>query len=189
MSWKKEVGRKAFHLSWGLVLWGYLSLESSYGRTALFFPLGLLLFVLIIDFFRIEYNFRVPIFHGLLRTKEATSLFTPTTTMMGITIALAVFDQKIAIAAILIMVFGDVAGNIVGRTLGKHKLRNGKSIEGSSAEFIVAFVLAYLVLSNIYLAVVMAITATLAETFTSKLDDNMISVLSSGAVGQMLLLL
>ncbi len=187
MSWKKEIGRKAIHLSWGLVLYFYLQLEKTHGKNALLLPFGLLILFLLIDFFRIQYKFKLPVVGKLLHDKEAARLFTPTTTMLAITIALAALSREIAIAAILIMVLGDVAANIVGKLFGRTKIGD-KTLEGATAFLAVSFITGLWVIQNPLIAAAMASIAAATELFTTELDDNMLVILFSGAAGQAMLL-
>ncbi len=186
MTWKKELGRKVFHLSWGLVLLSYLQLEKNHGSAALIFPFSLFMIFLAIDYFRIQHGFKIPLFWRLLHDKEANTLFTPTTTMAGMTMALAVFSREIAVAAIMMMVFGDIAANIAGKLFGRTMIGQ-KTMEGAAAGLAVNLAVGFLILSNIFAVAIMAITASATELYTTKLDDNMLIILFAGSVGQLIL--
>ncbi len=188
MGLEKELGRKAVHLSWGIVLLIYLWIEKSYGRQALYFPFILLLAFLLIDFLRVQYGFRLPIGQGLLHEKETRTFFTPTTTMIAITIALAVFKKEIAVAAILMMVFGDLAAHIGGKLFGRTDIgHTGKTLEGGAAGAAVSLVVGTLALGSLAVALPMALTATIAELYTKDLDDNLFIILFAGLAGQLML--
>ncbi len=186
MNIKKEVGRKAFHLSWGLVLIAYLNLEKTLGSKALVLPFGLFIGFLVIDYFRIQYGMKIPFFSRLLHDREEEGFFTPTTTMMGITIALAMLDKTIATAAIAMMVLGDIAANIIGRIAGKTFI-GLKTIEGAAAGLTVNIILGLLIIGNLPIALVMGSVAAATELYTTKLDDNMLIILFSGTAGQLTL--
>jgi len=182
MSLKKEIGRKVFHFLWFFVLLGYLSLYDRIGDDALLLPFAVLMIALVIDFFRIEYKLSLGPLSKLLHTKESSALFTPTTTMFAFVIAVTVFGNVIAAAAITIMTFGDVAGNIVGR-MGKITLRNGKHLEGAVANFVVGGAAAYFFLPQLSILLPMAAAGAVVELFTDKLNDNMTVILAAGTVG------
>ena len=188
MSWKKEIGRKAIHLSWGIVLLTYLQLEKSHGKAALWLPATLFISFLLIDYFRIQHSFKIPLFWRLLHDKEEEKLFTPTTTMAGMTIALAVFSREIAVAAITMMVLGDVAANIFGKLLGKTKIGD-KTLEGAAAGLATNLLIGFLMINSLLTVAVMASVAAATELYTTKLDDNMLIILFAGTAGQLTLTL
>jgi len=89
------------------------------------------------------------------------------------------FEKNIAIAAILIMLFGDLAAGIFGRLFGKHVLvkETGKTLEGSIAFFwaclVSSLVLTYFININIYLLLIASLFAALAELYSCEIDDNL----------------
>lgn len=173
----KEIGRKLFHLIWLLVLWGYLK----YG---IFFLTVVFLAVLALDLLRLEFGLYIPGLFKLLRKQESTTLFAPTYTLIGMILALLLFNQQIAIAAILMMVFGDLTAGIIG-PFGKLNLKNKKSIEGGIAEFLVNIIVGYFLLSNWAIIIAMAFTATFVERISGKVNDNMLIPIFAGFAGSL----
>jgi len=101
---------------------------------------------------------------------------------------LAVFDFDIALTAILMTVFGDMAAALIGKKFGKVWITKKKALEGILAELIVDLLIALVVLGfssqNFLIILVMAITATIVESLVEKLDDNLIIPIFSGFNGQ-----
>ncbi|MEE9441198.1 MAG: diacylglycerol/polyprenol kinase family protein [candidate division Zixibacteria bacterium] len=93
------------------------------------------------------------------------------------------FPKPIAIAALVFIIIGDTAAALIGRRFGKHKLYKKKSIEGSLA-CLISLVAVSFVIPGLPTAVglIGALTATLAEAFCGKLDDNLFVPISSGLV-------
>jgi len=172
-----EIGRKLFHLIWLLVLLGYLK----YG---IFFLTVVFLGILAVDLLRLEFGLYIPGLFKLLRKQESTTLFAPTYTLIGMILALLLFNQQIAIAAILMMVFGDLTAGIIG-PFGKLNLKSGKSIEGGIAEFLVNLAVGYFLLSNWAIIISMAFTATFVERISGKINDNMLIPIFAGFAGSL----
>ncbi|USS40790.1 SEC59/DGK1/VTE5 family protein [Thermococcus aggregans] len=81
------------------------------------------------------------------------------------------FPRDIAIGAITVATLGDAIAAIVGKPFGKHRFKNGKSVEGSLAYFLSAFVILSLLI-DIPHAFVGALAGTLAEFYELPPDDN-----------------
>ena len=114
------------------------------------------------------------------RKKEGGQVFF----LIGAIIALAVFDFDIALAAILMTVFGDMAAALIGKRFGKIWLAKDRALEGILAELVVDLVIGYLILGPTIIVLVMALTATIVETIVRKMDDNLVIPLFSGFNGQ-----
>jgi dolichol kinase len=119
-----------------------------------------------------------------LRRGEESKPTTGTWSMLGIMIALFAFRREFAIPAILYAQIGDPAAEIVGRNWGRHRLPNGKSLEGSLGCFIVSLAvgLACCQVLPLSLGVVAlgALVATLAEAAPLSLGDNLLMAPLSG---------
>lgn len=144
-----------------------------------------------LEYFRIEWGKKLPIVHSLFRIKEADRLGGHVFFTIGSIIAVSVFSKEIASAAILMTTFGDTSAAIIGKAFGRtwiHGLKN-RAYEGCAAEFIVDIIIGWLFLQNWIVVLVMAITATVVETVTDKLDDNLLIPLFSGFNGQLVVLI
>ena len=97
--------------------------------------------------------------------------------MLGVIITLLAFERRFAIPAILYAQVGDPAAEIVGRRWGRHRMPNGKSLEGSLACFVVNLgvgLACCLVLPlSPGVAVLGALAATLTEATPTPLGDNL----------------
>lgn len=104
--------------------------------------------------------------------------------MIAALLSVVVFDHAIAIAALAFLVLGDAAAAIIGKRFGTPVFW-GKSPQGSIACFVVCFMVGWPLLSSPWLALVGAVTATVAEAMPSPLDDNMRVPIFSGIAMQL----
>lgn len=194
MDLKQELKRKGTHLL-SITFIGIYLLFSLINPKAGLYALSFLLVIAIqIEYLRVELKANIPILSQiwavLKREKEADKLGGEVFFLLGAILSLALFDFRIAIAAILMTTFGDLAAALVGIKYGKNWLPNlkNKAWEGILAELFVDLVIGFLLLDPI-IAIVMALTATFVETVVSKFDDNLMIPLFAGFNGQMLTLL
>ncbi|MEM0465481.1 MAG: CTP--2,3-di-O-geranylgeranyl-sn-glycero-1-phosphate cytidyltransferase [Candidatus Pacearchaeota archaeon] len=210
MKWdfKKELFRKIFHFLTISILFIYFILVDVFNRKfALLILVLILIFLLKLEYFRIEIRKKIPILHYIYkfrREKEKNKIGSDVFFLIGAILVLAIFDFKIAIAAILITIFGDMVAALVGKGLGKRKLKSlkNRTWEGIIAEFIVDFIIVfliffwgfwndYLILYNLkfwMVVLVMSISATFIETIVYKIDDNFFIPVFSGFLGEIIIL-
>jgi dolichol kinase len=92
-------------------------------------------------------------------------------------------DERLFTVAMAVVGVGDPAAGLIGRRFGRHRLQNGRSVEGSLG-FIAVSVLAVIALLAVYypalphgqaalLAIAASIPAALAELFIRRWDDNL----------------
>lgn len=196
MEWDivNEIGRKMIHLLILLVLVGYFAIDAQAGKQiALLTLVGLLAFFLILEYFRLELNWKMPFFSIFIRPKEKDRMYGVIFFLSATIISLAVFDTEIAIAALLMTTFGDMAAAIFGKKYGSTLIFKNKTIIGFFAGLItnvlVAVIIAFAVSINIYIPLIMAFTATAVETLVDELDDNLLVPIFAGFIGQVLKLL
>lgn len=185
----KNVGRKWYHVLGGVFLLGIYYLL----RPGQAFFLYLLLFLALLSFDLAR--LRIPAFNEwaigrmdtLLRPGEARTLSGSPSYVAGAALTLFLFDLPVATAAVLFLVFGDVAATIVGESRGRMKFR-GKSLEGTLA-FVIAGMAAGLAVrllgQGVSLPVLTAgaVTAAAVEALTPKrLNDNLTIPIISGMV-------
>jgi len=193
MAWSffNEIGRKIIHLTILLVLIGYVVIENNYSKQiALLSLVALLMFFLLLEYFRLDLDWKIPFFSSFIRPKERERMYGVIYFLSGTIICLAVFDFKIALAALLMTTFGDMAAALIGRRYGVTILFKSKTVKGAAAELIVNLLVGFVVLighTTIYIPIAMAVMATFVETFVDELDDNLLVPLFSGFVGQILL--
>ncbi|MBN2109896.1 MAG: CTP--2,3-di-O-geranylgeranyl-sn-glycero-1-phosphate cytidyltransferase, partial [Methanosarcinaceae archaeon] len=135
-------------------------------------------------------GFKLPFFASLLRKKETGGPGSHIYFTLGALIAVAVFREQVAYAAILMTTFGDASAALIGKSFGKIRIfGNGKSLEGLIAEFIVDLAIGYIFLSSWAAAILMAGVATLVETYFVKVDDNLAIPVFSGFSAELYFLL
>jgi dolichol kinase len=183
----KEILRKSVHITSVLIVLAHYVLGDG---PVLAFLLLYLVCTLIMEELRLSYGTRIPIFDFLLRSKEKKVIGGYVYFVIGIIIALSLFSQNVAYAAILMTTFGDASAALVGRFMGKIKLPGGdKSLEGSLTEFFVDIIIGYIFIQQLPVVLFMAAFATLTEVFFKKVDDNMAIPIFAGAAGEGSLLL
>ncbi len=183
-----ELKRKAVHLTSIIIVLVY----HAFGQQAILLLLTVyLIAILEIEYFRIEWGKKLPFIHSLLREKEADRLGGHVFFTMGCIIAISVFSEEIASAAILMTTFGDASAAIFGKAFGRTWIPGltNRAVEGCAAEFIVDVVIGVIFLSNWLVVLVMAGTATVVETLANKMDDNLLIPLFSGFNGHLVLLI
>ena len=182
-----EFKRKTIHFLASLYIAAYWIIMKILGhQIAMLFLVATLMFFITLEFFRIAEHRRIPIFHILWRAKEENSLGGQVYFMLGLIIALAVFDFDIALAVVLMTVFGDMAAAIFGIAFGKHWIKklNETAWEGVIAELVVDIAIGLLILGNWVIVIPIALMATLVETIFSHVDDNLAIPLFAGFIGQ-----
>lgn len=81
------------------------------------------------------------------------------------------FPENVAIGAISVATLGDAMAAIIGKSFGKHRFKNGKSVEGSLAYFVTAFMVLLLVVDPLT-AFIGSVIGTIVEFYNIPPDDN-----------------
>ena len=191
-----EIGRKIIHITILIVLAAYFFIQrylvdSGYTavlakQVALLALVALLIFFLILEYLRLELGWRMPFFSQFIRPKEEHRMYGVIYFLSATIISLAVFDPKIALAALLMTTFGDMTAALVGKKYGTTLIYRNKTWAGFLAELGINIVVGFFVLESIYIILGMAITATIVETLVDELDDNLIIPIFAGFVGQII---
>lgn len=187
MSIKSEVKRKALHLT-GLTV-PLLYLLFGQKVTIGFVATALIVFI-ILEPFRIVEELRDKLkqklglyvredvialvereLEAISREHEKYSIGSHIYFTIGALIIISFFPKDIAIGAITVATLGDAIAAIIGKPFGKHRFKNGKSIEGSLAYFLTAFLI-LLVLIDLPHALIGALAGMLAEFYELPPDDN-----------------
>ena len=188
---KFEIKRKLFHLTSILYIPLYYFLNTNYNETTAITSLfAILIFFLLVDFFRLKYKKKIPLFHVLYREKETNKLSGNIYFAIAAILSFTFLEFPLASTVILMTTFGDMAAAIIGIRFGKHWLKNfpDRAWEGIIAEFLTDFIIVILILNNIYLAIIMAAIATLVETTLNKyIDDNLLIPFFAGITGQIII--
>ena len=186
----KNTGRKVYHLGGGIFLIGLYALL---GR-----PLGLAVLSAIfvgataIDVARLrskslnDFFFRH--FSKFLRESEKGKLSGTPWYVLGVLCAAALYPLPVAVYAVMFLACGDVAATTVGEKWGSVKFPGSvKSVQGSAAFFLAAFIAGLVIRSYFFPASLSAIaagafTAALVEVLPIKINDNLTIPVISGAV-------
>ena len=211
-----EIKRKSVHLVSLTYLFLFTFVEFYFNyKIAIYF----LTFLLIIHFFYEEirlrkarnffekyfkkYTTKLNQFH---RLHEQNSMSGSFYMLLGIVISLSIFNYNIAIAVILMAIFGDLFAALVGKKFGKTKFLS-KTLEGTTAGFLVNLIIAFIFLRgsfeifgnstlwnvlnniltnfnllelNLYLIFAAAFFASFAELYFENIDDNLSIPVFSG---------
>jgi len=81
------------------------------------------------------------------------------------------FPENVAIGAIALATLGDALAAIIGKTFGRHRFSNGKSVEGSLAYFFTGMVI-LTPLVGPFPALIGSLAGTIAEFYNLPPDDN-----------------
>lgn len=195
MRFRDELMRKSFHLAWVFVLLVFFIIALLFGQVAGLFVLLLLVCVsLVFDSLRIRYGIVPHKFKKLFRSHEWSSVSATSMGLLGILLALALFDIHIASVAILMMTFGDAAAGLARRF---SRVKIGSAfLECLVLESVVNFAVAFIVfefifpISSIWLvSLCMALAASIVENYLKGVDDNLTIPLFAGLIGQLLVIL
>lgn len=187
--WHSEIKRKTIHVLGGLlIVAGYLGLEMYWGHRAALMGLVLALILLLAgEFARLELRL-MPFLREVLRPDEDARQSSAVPLLVGSIIAFAAFDQNIAIAAVLMITIGDAAANWARARFDKKTKQPGFQLTHADLiEFAVNLMVAFLVLQDWNIALPMALIATVVESFSFKLDDNLTVPIASGFIGQLII--
>lgn len=182
---KNELKRKALHLTGLIVPFSYLI----FGRevTLTFVATTLVLF-LILEPFRIVEHLRDRVkeklglyvdiiekvereIETITREHEKRGIGAHIYFTLAVLIIICFFPEDIAIGSIAVATLGDAIAAVIGKPFGKHRFKNGKSIEGSLAYFLTALLI-LTPLMGVFHAIIGALAGTLAEFYELPPDDN-----------------
>ena len=119
----------------------------------------------------------------MVREHEDAGDFTGATyILLSTCLTVALYDKSVAIAALAFIIVGDTFAAIIGRKFGRHRFGR-KSVEGSlgclAGTAIVAFLAPGLTTP---IAMIGAVTATITEAVSFKIDDNISVPIVSGLI-------
>src|SRR3989338_5342054 len=191
-----EIGRKIIHITILIVLAAYFLIHDNLvavGKSAelakqvsLLFLVALLIIFLVLEYLRLELNWKIPLFSQFIRPKEQDRMYGVIYFLAGTIISLAVFNSRIALAALLMTTFGDMAAALIGKRFGTNLVYRNKTWAGFFGELGVNLIVGFLVLDSIYIILAMALVATIVETLVDEFDDNLLIPIFSGFVGQII---
>ncbi|AEC52532.1 hypothetical protein PNA2_1617 [Pyrococcus sp. NA2] len=185
MSLKLELKRKALHMTGLSVPLMYLL----FGRevTIAFVATFLIIFI-ILEPFRLVEDFRDRVkrklglpheviakiereINGIAREHEKKGLGAHIYFTIAALIIVVAFPREVAIGSIAVATLGDAMAAIIGKPYGRHRFKNGKSVEGSLAYLVTGLVI-LLPLVGIKPAIFASIVGMLVEFHGLPPDDN-----------------
>ncbi len=152
----------------------------------------LVLIAIVSEFLRLETSLFKGIFNYLfgdmLKDKEVNNLTGATAYVVTALLSAMLFNWHVVVTSLFFLSLGDPIASIVGRSFGKHRIMGSKSIEGTIAFMAVAIAVSlfYTVLP-LEVRILGAVSASLIELIESPIDDNVLVLLGSGAIMQILL--
>ena len=192
-----EIGRKIIHITILFVIAAYFLIQDSLinagyaavlaKQVALLFLVALLILFLVLEYFRLELDWKMPFFAQFIRPKEQHKMYGVIYFLSATIISLAVFNHKIALAALLMTTFGDMVAALVGKKYGTTLIYRNKTWAGFLGELITNLAVGFAILDSIYVMLGMAFVATIVETLVDELDDNLLIPIFSGFAGQIIL--
>jgi len=185
ISIRAELARKGIHLFALIIPVGYslvtfptaIAWVGASAATAIFIDLS--------RFYRWSvWKYFALILTPIIREHEVKGGFTGASYILTTALmAIIFFPKPIAIAAMMFIIIGDTAAALVGRKYGRHRLKGKKTVEGSAACFITLFLVSFFIPGlPTLVAFTGAVTATVAEAISGKIDDNLTVPVSSGLV-------
>lgn len=194
MAWnlRNEIARKAVHLSSILLLVVYILIkdilikDESGKQIGLFILMMFLIFALVYEFLRLNLKWKLPL-SELTRLREKNRHTSLIYMLSGMILSLAVFDERIAYASILMGIFGDFivgilhGANSIGIIPSKKKRRSHELL----IEMVVNFAVGIVILPNFFIIFFMALAATIVELLFDS-EDNLAIPVFSGFIGQII---
>ncbi len=119
-----------------------------------------------------------------LKEKERNKFSTIILFFIGILLPMMFFEARIAMAAVLFLIYGDFFAEYIGTKFGRTKIFRKKSLEGSLACFVSCFIIGLILNMGWSLILVGSFAATLSELYSRliKLDDNLTIGVISGLI-------
>lgn len=193
----KELLRKLVHLIQLPIIAAYSFLHFYFSpQIGVLVLTGLLLLLLEIEYIRIDYQTRfgarLTEFFGkfILRRHERKNFTGAIFFLISAIIAFSAFEYQIALLALLLTVFGDLAASLIGKALGTKKLFRDKTYIGALSGLFVNLLVGLIILTSLpQVFIPMAVMGSLVETITQKLDDNLTVPLFAGFTGQIIVFL
>ena len=149
----------------------------------------ILIILLEIEYIRLEYKLKIPKVIDIWRKHERDNIAGNIFFIAATIICFAAYDYEIALLALLMTVFGDLASALIGSKFGKFRIYKSKTLEGFLSGLIVNSIVGFFIFPTLpILAFSMAIIAAVVELYTGKLDDNLTVPLAAGFTGTILCL-
>lgn len=130
----------------------------------------------------------------VFKEKEKRKLSSITFFLVSVVVIFLIFETSTAAVALGFLVIGDPLGKLIGMKFGKTSLLSGRTLEGSVAFLVGAFLAGYTIARALGTPPLWTVTAGAAvamviEAVSGKIDDNLtVGIGSAGAIALLLLL-
>ena len=176
LSFKRELGRKSFHLTAIIIPVIYMLMDNYY---IFFYMISLLSFLILFLEFMKKCNLTVwnifnNIFGSFIRSYEHEKLLGSTYMIISFLIISLFFNKTIVIASMLICIISDAFAAIFGIKYGRLKTINNKTLEGSYAFLLSTIIILFSANFNLTFSEVFIISyfITIIESLTPMEYDN-----------------
>lgn len=189
ITFKGEIFRKGIHLTSLVIPISFYIFNSAFIIAALF---AAFLISIIFDLLRLFGHFTIRQYLGqafgfMIRPREQKSFSGATTILFAALLVYLFYDLPVAAAAMIIVVLGDTAAAIIGRLIGKIRLNNNKSLEGTLAFVVFSLLGVYLIPGlEFQIGIIGALAGALFEVLPIPIDDNISVPLIAGGLMQIL---
>ncbi len=200
ISFYNEFRRKAIHLFALTIPIGYFLLPKTPSLLILSpFVVG----AIMIDIVRLRklplHGFLNRLLGSILRDHEEEDFAGASYILSASFLSILLFHKSVAMAAISFIILGDIAAALIGRRFGKTKIpwsltkvnpfgNDRKSLEGSLSCLLMCLVVAMVIPQlPLWIGIIGAVTATVAEGVSLPINDNFSVPLLSGLCMQLLL--
>lgn len=184
--------RKLWHISTGLLGLGafyHFGLTTEFTANAL---LAVAFLGLSVDLIRLRFEkvnqYAILLMKPFMRESEKNSLSGLPFYALGVALALHLFPEKMAILAILFLIFSDPISSFIGILFGRDNILPNKSLQGCLAGFVTCYILtmAYglhygqVTFDLIFFSLFAGALGSFSELVSGRVDDNLTIPVISG---------
>jgi dolichol kinase len=183
---KRELVRKTFHLTAISVPLVYVVFSRDIA--ILYTALSLLFFVML-EFIRVRAHSIFPLGKTadlIQRQGEKNSIAASIYFCVAALGVLFFFGERAVVVGLSAALIGDAAAALAGTGMGKHKIKKGKTVEGTLAGIIMVTLVAYLLNSNFITIFALGIVFLVFDLVDFRFDDNFTLPLATAIVVQVL---
>lgn len=182
---RRELIRKAIHLTGISVPIFYYYFDRD--LTILYAATALLLFV-VLEYVRVRAHslFPLPKTASLIqRMKERAAVAANVYFCVAAVVSIYFFKEFSVVVGLSTALLSDAAAAIIGTSVGRHRMKNGKSLEGTVAGALSAFFISSLLGSTLTLSIFLGIVFCIIDLIDFGFDDNFIMPLLMVVVAEL----
>jgi dolichol kinase len=179
---RREISRKALHLTGITILVVYYYLGKEF---ALLYTSAALLVFLGLEFIRIRANKLFPLERAteyIQRKGEGNALAATVYFCVAAIATIFFFDERSVIVGLSVALLSDMAAALVGIGVGKHRIMEEKTLEGSIAGIAMAMGVAFLLNAGIITILALGAVFLVLDLVDLGIDDNFTIPLAMVAV-------